>query len=83
MPRRFNEALFIQMGACNPSGIAHAIVAACQEARDEGCTPSEDAAVRLMVHQLAFICKVAEIDDGFDVYRKLTEECRAKDKVEA
>lgn len=63
MAKRHNDALAIQLGACNPSGIAHSIVAACAEIRAEpGYTGTaqitSDPAVRLMVHQLAFICGV-------------------------
>jgi hypothetical protein len=81
-PRRFANAIAIQLGACNPSGICHSILEACQEIRASDnpgtsaiCT---DPAVRLMVHQLAFLCNVAEIDDSLDVYGKLTDECRAE-----
>jgi hypothetical protein len=60
--RRHSDALAIQAGACNPSGIAHSIVAACAEIRAEPNTGTaqitSDPAVRLMVHQLAFICGV-------------------------
>ncbi len=67
MTKRHSDALFIQEGACNPSGIALAIVAACKEMRDEpdhkGTDEiTSDPAVRLMVHQLAFICDVPALD---------------------
>jgi len=78
MPRnRFQNALDIQGGACNPSGIALAIVDGVQEARKDGKDACKDAAVRLMVHQLAYICGIAEIEDGFEVYHNLTKECEA------
>ena len=80
MAKRHDDALFIQQGACNPSGIAHSIVEACQEMRAEpghsGTNEiTSDPAIRLMVHQLAFLCHVAEIDSASDVYGKLTEAC--------
>lgn len=61
MGNRHKSALAIQEGACNPSGIALAIVDACREIR---AMPSytgtahitSDPAVRLMVQQLAYIC---------------------------
>jgi hypothetical protein len=37
---------------------------ACREARDEGCAAHHDAAVRLMVHQLAWITGVSDGCDG-------------------
>ena len=78
MPRnRFQNALDIQGGACNPSGIALSIVDGCREARAAGKDACKDAAVRLMVHQLAFICGIAEIEEGFECYHNLTKECEA------
>ena len=67
MTKRHSDALFIQEGACNPSGIALAIVAACKEMRAEpdhkGTDEiTSDSAVRLMVHQLGFICGVWYLD---------------------
>lgn len=75
MAKRHDDALLIQQGAVNPSGIAHSIIAACQEVRDESGNVREDAAIRLMVHQLAHICRVREIDDELSTYSMLTDEC--------
>lgn len=76
MAKRHEKALAIQdPGACNPSGIALTIVDAVREARDEGKDACKDAAVRLMVHQLASICNIYEIDHDLDVYMLLREEC--------
>jgi hypothetical protein len=58
MSKRHENAIGIQKGACNPSGIANAIVEACKEARDEGVPPSQCPAVQLMVHQLASVMGV-------------------------
>lgn len=63
MAKRHRDAIAIQQGACNPSGIALSIAEACKEARSEpghGGTAAltSDPAIRLMVHQLAFICGV-------------------------
>jgi hypothetical protein len=77
MSRRHVDALAIQNGgACNPSGIAHAIIEAVREARAEGKDALKDPAVRLMVHQLAFLCKVSELEDELLVFGELMEECR-------
>lgn len=75
MSKRHTDALLIQEGACNPSGVALAIVDACKEVRNEGGTPTADPAVRLMVHQLAYICGVAEINESLSVYGDLTAAC--------
>jgi len=55
---RHTNAMYIINGACNPSGIAHSIVEACAECRNEGIPPQNDAAVRLIVSQLAYIVNV-------------------------
>lgn len=78
MAKRFKDALFIQQGACNPSGIAHSLVNACKECLDEGVSQREDPAVRLIVHQLAFLCNIGEIDDGINTYSALTRACEER-----
>jgi hypothetical protein len=74
-PNRFREALqIVDPGASNPAGIAHAIVAACTEVRREGGSIATDPAVRLMVAQLAWVCRAdsCHIND----YGQLLAECR-------
>jgi hypothetical protein len=62
--KRHKDALAIQQqGACNPSGIAVSIVDACRAVHQERGSPASDPAVRLMVHQLAFVCGVTS---GFE-----------------
>ena len=75
MAKRHSDAQEHLLGACNPSGIALSIAGACQEVRDEHGTPSADAAVRLMVYQLADVCHTAALDD-LDVYNQLMEVCQ-------
>ena len=82
MAKRHRDALAIQEGACNPSGIALAIVDACKEVRSETGTPTHDPAIRLMVHQLAYICGVDEINDGLSVYSRLADACQAAGREE-
>jgi hypothetical protein len=74
---RFDDAIAIQAGACNPSGIARALVRAINQCRDESVQARGDPAVRLIVHQLAFLCKVDEINTGFSTYHELTLACEA------
>jgi len=79
---RFRDALAIQEGACNPSGIAHSIIEACAEIRSAGANWStrdmyRDPAIRLMVHQLAALCNVRELDDSLDAYGQASNACRA------
>ncbi len=66
--KRHGDALAINEGACNPSGIALAIVEACREIRaqpDYNGTDqiTHDPAVQLMVNQLAWICGISEFHD--------------------
>ena len=78
---RFSDALFIQEGACNPSGITHALLSAIQELHAENAdTPTicEDPAVRLIAHQLAWILKLAEFDRDLDAYGCALDTCREK-----
>jgi hypothetical protein len=77
--KRHRDAIAIQHGACNPSGIALSIVEACREIRagsgyNGTVDVTSDPAVRLMVHQLAFICRA---DDAYiaDDYSTLIEAC--------
>ena len=81
MSNRHSDALAIQLGAVNPSGIAHSIIEACREMREFGAGTAElcnDPAIRLMVHQLAFLCRVAEIDQEYEVYSRLADACGSK-----
>jgi hypothetical protein len=79
-PNRFRQALqIVDPGASNPNGIAQAIVAACAEIRSEGGSITRDPAVRLMVTQLAWVCRaVSEIDD----YDQWLAECRRRRAAE-
>lgn len=83
MRNRYDNAVGIQEGACNPSGILHSMLEACEEIRAE---PSHtgtdqlraDPALRLMAHQLSYLLNVGEIDREVDVYGKLVHECRTR-----
>jgi hypothetical protein len=81
MAKRHRDAITINEGACNPSGIAHSIVQACQEVRDEpGYSGTDqmraDPALRLMVHQLAFLMGLS-VDWPIDGYIAAVEACEA------
>ena len=75
---RFDNALYIQMGACNPRGIALALHTACTECIREGANPRTDPAVRLIAHQLAFLLNVRELDTSLSEYSNLDRVCREK-----
>ncbi len=78
---RFSAALLIQEGACNPSGITHALLSAIQELHAENAdTPTicNDPAVRLIAHQLAWILNLREFDRDLDDYGRALDACREK-----
>ena len=57
--KRHRDAIAVQGGACNPLTISKAIHNACLECGPVGTDLiTSDPAVRLMVHQLAFICGI-------------------------
>lgn len=82
--KRHSDALAIQGGACNPSGIALSIVAACNEIRSEPNAGTvqitSDPAVKLMVHQLAYICGIIHGVEEFakGTYSEATAQCRER-----
>jgi hypothetical protein len=76
--KRHKDAVEIQLGAVNPSGIAHAVIEACREVHEEGRNAREDAAVRLIVHQLAWICNTRQLDNDLTAYHSLMHECRTR-----
>jgi hypothetical protein len=64
MSKRHKDAIAIQRGACNPSGVARSLVCAIDEARNEGLDTNgirNDPAVRLIVHQLEFLCHISDL----------------------
>jgi hypothetical protein len=75
MRNRFDNALMIQQGACNIRGIARSLVEAADAAGEAGVQPSDDPAVRLIIHQLAFLANANEIDHSPTVYGALTAAC--------
>lgn len=79
---RFDDALQINMGAVNISGIAHSLIDACRACRDEGAQPADDAAVRLIVHQLAHLTRNHEIAGSLITYRDIVETCEARNELE-
>lgn len=82
--KRHREAVGIQEGACNLRAIARSLVGAADEAAGEGVGAEQDAAVRMIVHRLARLCKVDEIWYGYDAatladtYCTLMQECKTR-----
>lgn len=64
--KRHEDALGIQEGACNLRAIAKSLVGAADEAVGEGVGAEQDAAVRMIVHRLARLCRVDLISYGYD-----------------
>lgn len=84
--KRHENALAIMEGARNIRAIARSLVEAADEAAGEGVGAEFDAAVRMIVHRLARVCKVDEISYGYDAatltdtYCVLMHECRSRAK---
>jgi len=82
--KRHEDALGIQEGACNLRAIAKSLVGAANEAVGEGVGAEQDAAVRMIVHRLARLCRVDLITYGYDVesladtFGTLLQECKAR-----
>jgi replicative DNA helicase len=82
--KRHETAMGIQEGVTNLCSIARALSAAAEEAAGEGIGAERDAAVRVIVHRLARLCRVDEISYGYDpvtladTYRTLMDECKAR-----
>ncbi|CAL8480965.1 hypothetical protein [Caballeronia sp. S22] len=75
---RFEDAPMIQQGASNPIGVTRALQRAINACHRESLSASEDPAVRLIVHQLAYICGVHAIDHDPDVYSQLSTACTGR-----
>ncbi len=67
----------VDPGACNPSGVALALHAACRQAIAEGVSQRDDPAIRLIGLQIASLLHVDRILDG-DEYGRLVEQCTAR-----
>jgi len=83
MRNRFDDAVFIQNGACNPVAISGTIHKHCLEMLHSGMgmdTIRQDAAMRLMVHQLAFLFRIDFFDsipgEYSDAVKLVTSESR-------
>ena len=62
-------------GACNPSGIAHTLLEAMREIRDEPGFSTDklchDPAVKAMIYQLAHLCGMEPLHHGDQVSQAL------------
>jgi hypothetical protein len=76
---RFKDALAIQRGASNPSGVSRALVQAIGACHQEGVSAAEDPAVRLIVHQFGHLCGVWEVFHDLDVHGRLIASCTESD----
>lgn len=82
--KRHEDALGIMEGARNVCAIARSLLDAAEEAAGEGVGAEHDAAVRMIVHRLARLCRVEEISYGYDavtgadIYCMLMDECKAR-----
>lgn len=78
MAKRHEDALNIQQGACNPSGVARALVKAIDECREEGKRARDDSAVMLILHQLCWISGLGDVAIGpWNGWDAATAECES------
>lgn len=81
MANRFNNAVNIQAGACNPTGITLSLLDAMREVRDEGADTKgicSDPAVRAIAHQLAYLLNIAEMDNSGIEYANVMAQCNLR-----
>jgi hypothetical protein len=82
--KRHENALGVQEGIVSFGSIARALSEAAEEAAGEGVGAERDAAVRVIVHRLARLCRVDEISYGYDAvtladtYCTLMNECKTR-----
>ena len=82
--KRHETALGIQEGISSLSYLARLLSEAAEEAVGEGTGAERDAAVRVIVHRLARLCRVDEISYGYDAvtladtYCTLMNECKTR-----
>jgi hypothetical protein len=78
---RFQDAIDISAGACNPIAITGVIHKHMLEMLDKGMTTiRQDPAIRLMVYQLAYLCGA---DGSFNDFTDALKACASKAKEEA
>lgn len=71
---RFDDALFAQAGACNPAAVLRSMVRHLDGDRTIDCRT--DPAMRLMLHQVAFLMKISEMDaDMGQIHEQLMVAC--------
>ena len=81
---RHENALGVQEGIATFGSIARALSEAAEEAAGEGIGAERDAAVRVIVHRLARLCRVDDISYGYDpltlvdTYCTLMNECKTR-----
>jgi len=76
MNQRHSDARAIQSGACNPRGIARAFIRHADDMANSGADTDairSDPALRLIVHQLAFLMDINSIERSQSTYAQLTD----------
>ncbi|WP_144106770.1 hypothetical protein [Paraburkholderia sp. BCC1886] len=80
---RHSDALAITAGASNLSGVSRALVRAINQCHQESLGTQgvcDDPAIRLIVHQMAFLCKTHELDSTLSTYGDLLAICERLSK---
>lgn len=82
---RFSDAIYISDGACNPVAVAHTINHHMSIMHQNGSSSTEireDPALRLMVHQLAFLMNVQQLDSEVCAWSHLRHKCEVQSSNE-
>lgn len=75
---RFDDALFVQAGACNGQAVARALVKAYDEAKADTRSTGDanlDPAVQMILHQLCHLGGIITEDSSRFVYEAAYREC--------
>jgi hypothetical protein len=78
---RHSDALAIQQGACNPVAVTKRLHDHVQALFRDGVdhrSIRSDAALRLIVHQLAYLFSTSSLDGPGGEYEQCIEECRRR-----
>lgn len=79
MANRCSDALAIQQGACNPVAVTKRLHDHVQDMFRSGISQTEirhDPALRLIVHQLAFLFRTSSLDGADGEYDRCIADCR-------
>jgi hypothetical protein len=75
---RWRDAVAISHGAVNIGAMARSLISAQNEVHVEGGNTHTDEAIRLIIHQMAYVAKVRELDTSLIEYQHVLHLCEDK-----